>query len=72
MTHGQHVKSHKRKRIDFHNIKLRDILLPLSPNIGNSLYKESDQLNSTAQFYMLAMSQRAKVQVHAGSKPITI
>jgi len=39
-----------------------------SPNIGNTLYGDSDQMNNTAQFYMLAMSQRAKAQVHAGSR----
>ena len=47
---------------------LRDILLPSSPNIGNTLYGDSDQLNNTAQFYMLAMSQRAKAQEQAGSR----
>ena len=47
---------------------LSDILLPSSPNIGNTLYGDSDQLNNTAQFYMLAMSQRAKAQEQAGSR----
>ena len=49
-------------------MNLRDIWLPASPNIGNTLYGESDQLNNTAQFYMLAMSQRAKAQEQAGSR----
>ena len=46
---------------------LREIWLPSGPNIGNTLYGDSDQLSNTAQFYMLAMSQRAKAQEQAGS-----
>ena len=44
---------------------LRDIFLHSSPNIGNTLNRDSVQLNNTAQFYMLAMSQRAKEQARS-------
>ena len=34
---------------------------------NNDMFFFRDQLNNTAQFYMLAMSQRAKAQEQAGS-----
>ena len=47
---------------------LRKLYLPTSPNIGNTLYGQADQLKNTAVFFIMATRQRTEVQVQAGSR----
>ena len=42
--------------------QLRKAFLPPSPNIGNTLYGDTDQLKRTAQYFILANRRRTNVQ----------
>ena len=48
--------------------KLRKLYLPIDPNIGNTLYGQTDQLKKTAAFFITANRQRTEVQAQAGSR----
>ena len=48
--------------------QLRKTFLPPCPNIGNTLYGDTDQLKKTAQYFTLANRQRTNVQDQAGSR----
>ena len=47
---------------------LRENLLPPSPDVGNTLYTNPDQLRKTSHFFVMATSRRARAQMTAGSE----
>ena len=47
---------------------LREALLPPCLNVNITLYSDSHQLKSTAQYYLLANRQRMKIQDQALSR----
>ena len=47
---------------------LRNIYLPKTPNLSNTLYSDHEQLRRTCSFFTIASSRRKNIQMAAGSE----
>ena len=46
---------------------IRNVYLPRTPNVSNTLYSNSEQLKKTCKFFTIASGRRASAQMAAGS-----